>query len=250
MKNNLWENHKITVLNLPLKKSTFGNYTVFGLSGNSFPFIKGENYSFPVSIYQNLGYTSLQKIFDIFYKYYITYNGINNNNNLSLKEYMQYRLEYFTKIMTVPDKAFQNEIENIIKHFNFNWTEIYFINRICFKCFKFFGAKTTIDKVFGPLKKLQIGEFEEKLKILLNLLDIYDNKLIFKVEMEKFLAINLYQNYIDNLSVENIIEEIFPLDAKFIEFTALYSCIIYKKNLLIVFKHLLQYNENEDELKK
>ena len=256
MKNNLWEKHNITVLNLPLKQGIYNKNNIFGVTDNTTPFIKGENYTFPISIYQNLGYSYLQQIFDMFYKYYITYNGINNNNNLSLKEYMQYRLEYFTEIIIVPQKAFQNEIENLIKKIDFNWTEIYYINRICFKCFKYFGAKTTIDKVFEPLKKLQIGEFEEKLKILLNLLDIYDNKLIFKCEMEKYLAISLYQNYVENLSVENIIEEIFPLDAKFMEFSSLYSFIMYKKDLLLVFKHLLQYNENnennenEDELSK
>ena len=116
----------------------------------------------------------------------------------------------------------------------------YIINRICFKCFKYYGAKTTIDKVFEPLKKLEIGEFEEKLKILLNMLDLYDNKIVFKSEMEKFLAVSMYQNYLEDLSAEKIIEELFPIDAKFQEYSALYSCIMYKKSILAVFKHLLQ----------
>ena len=246
MKNSLWENHNISVLKLPLRRKLLGNNAIFGVTDSSITFIKGENFSFPISTYQNLGYTNLQKIFDIFYKYYITFNGININNSLSIKEYMQYRLEYFTLIEAVPDKAFQKEIENL-KDFDFNWTEIYFINRICFKCFKYFGAKTTIDKVFEPLKKFQVGEFEEKLKILLNILDIYDNKLIIRSEMEKFLNISLYQNYIENFSIENIINSIFPLDANFMEFNALYSCVLFKKHLIAVFKHLLQCNENNNQ---
>ena len=246
MKNSLWEKHNISVLNLPLKKKLFEKNAIYGATEGSITFIKGENFFFPTSTYHNLGYNNLQKIFDILYKYYITYNGININNNLSIKEYMQMRLEFFTQIELVPEKAFQKEIENL-KNFDFNWTEIFYINRICFKCFKYFGAKTTIDKVFEPLKKLQKGEFEEKLKILLNILDIYDNKLIIKSEMEKFLSISLYQNYMENLSTENIINSIFPLDAKFIEFNALYSCIMFKKHLMVIFKHLLQYNENYNE---
>ena len=247
--NNLWEKHNITVLNLPLKKQSYQKNSVYGMTGDPIPFIKGEKFSFPFSTYQNLGYTNFQKIFDFFYKYYITYNGINENNNISLKEYMQFRLEYFTKIEFVPEKAFQNEIEEIIKKFDFNWTEIFYINRVCFKCFKYYGAKTTIDKAFEPLKKLQIGEFEEKLKILLNLLDIYDNKIIFKSEMEKYLGISLYQNYVENLSVGNILESIFPLESQFIEFNELYSCIIYKKHLLFIFKNLLQCDEINDDSK-
>ena len=246
IKNNLWKEHKVTSLNLPLKKNTFGRNIIFGITDDTIPFIKGENYSFPVSTYQNLGHSNLEKIFDLLYKYYITYNGINMNNTLSIKEYIQFRLELFTKIESVPEKAFQNEIENIMQKYDFNWTEVYYINRICFKCFKYYGAKTTIDKVFEPLKKLQIGEFEERLKILINILDIYDNKLILKSEVEKFLAVSLYQNYVESLSAQDIIDSIFPLDAKFIEFSALYSCITYKKNILLVFEHLLQYKEDKD----
>ena len=78
-------------------------------------------------------------------------------------------------------------------------------------------------------------------------MDIYDNKLIIRSEMEKFLNISLYQNYIENLSIENIINSIFPLDANFMEFNALYSCILFKKHLFAVFKHLLQYNENNNQ---
>ena len=157
---------------------------------------------------------------------------------------MQYRLEYFTQIDTVPEQAFKHDLENILGESEFNLTELFFINRICFKNFKYFGAKVTIDKIFEPLKRLQNGEFEEKLKILLNILDIYDNKIILREEMEKFLTICLYQNYIEELSQEKIIENLFPLDAKFAEYSALYSGIIYKKNIYQIFHNLLQCDEN------
>jgi hypothetical protein len=151
-KNDFWLNHTVNVLNLPLKKNLIGRDIIYGMSPNSQNFIRGEKFFFPISTYQNYGYANLQKIFDILYKYYITYNGINQNNSLSLKEYMQYRLEHFTKIEAVPEKAFLNDLENIINDCEFNLTEIFFINRICFKCFKYFGAKVTIDKIFAVIK--------------------------------------------------------------------------------------------------
>ena len=246
-KNDFWLNHTMTVLNLPLKKNLIGRDIIYGMSQTSENFIKGEKFFFPISTYQNYGYTNLQKIFDIFYKYYITYNGINQNNSLSLKEYMQYRLEHFTKVEGVPEQAFKYDLENIIDNCEFNLTEIFFINRICFKSFKYFGAKVTIDIIFEPLKKLQSGEFDEKLKILLNILDIYDNKIIIKDEMDKFLTVCLYQNYVDDLSQDKIIENLYPMEAKFVEYNTLYSSIIYKKNIYHIFNNLLQCDENSED---
>ena len=246
-KNEFWLNHTMSVLNLQLKNNLIGRDIIYGMSQTSQNFIKGEKFFFPVSTYQNYGYTNLQKIFDIFYKYYITYNGINQNNSLSLKEYMQYRLEHFTKIEGVPEQAFKYDLENIIDNCEFNLTEIFFINRICFKSFKYFGAKVTIDIIFEPLKKLQNGEFDEKLKILLNILDIYDNKIIIKEEMDKFLTACLYQNYANDLSQDKIIENLYPMEAKFVEYNALYSSIIYKKNIYHIFKNLLQCDENAED---
>ena len=245
-KNELWQNHNIEVLNLPLKPNLVGSDIIYAVSENSEPFIKGENFFFPISPHQNYGYYNLQKIFDFFYKYYITYNGINQNNSLSLKEYIQYRLEFFTKVDTIPEETFKIDFEKNFENSEFNLTEIYYINRICFKNFKYFGAKVTIDKVFEPLKKLQNGSFEEKLRILLNILDIYDNKIIIKEEIEKYLTMCLYQNYDDDISIDKIIENLFPLDAKFFGFSEIYSSIIYKKNLYQVFENLLQCHNNKE----
>ena len=246
-KNEFWLNHKMNTLNLPLKKNLTGRDIIYGMTQTSKNFIKGEKFFFPVTTYQNYGYTNLEKIFDIFYKYYITYNGINQNNSLSLKEYMQYRLEHFTKVESVPEQAFKYDLENIINNCEFNLTEIFFINRICFKNFKYFGAKVTIDKIFEPLKKLQNGEFDEKLKIVLNILDIYDNKIIIKDEMDKFLSACLYQNYANDLSQDKIIENLYPMEAKFMEYNTLYSSIIYKKNIYQIFRNLLQFDDNDED---
>ena len=246
-KNEFWLNHKMNTLNLPLKKNLTGRDIIYGMTQTSKNFIKGEKFFFPVTTYQNYGYTNLEKIFDIFYKYYITYNGINQNNSLSLKEYMQYRLEHFTKVESVPEQAFKYDLENIINNCEFNLTEIFFINRICFKNFKYFGAKVTIDKIFEPLKKLQNGEFDEKLKIVLNILDIYDNKIIIKDEMDKFLSACLYHNYANDLSQDKIIENLYPMEAKFMEYNTLYSSIIYKKNIYHIFRNLLQCDDNDED---
>ena len=134
---------------------------------------------------------------------------------------------------------------------------MYFINRICFKVFKFFGAKATIDRIYLPLKNLMISTFEKKVIILLNLLDIYDNKIILKNEITKFLVFMNYQSFSEEYSIENIIEALFRdnEEKNCIEFSNLYENIIYNPLLSSVFKYLLQDNnqtekENESENEK
>ena len=84
------------------------------------------------------------------------------------------------------------------------------------------------------------------MRILLNILDIYDNKIIIKEEIEKYLTMCLYQNYDDDISIDKIIENLFPLDSKFFGFSEIYSSIIYKKNLYQVFENLLQCHNNKE----
>ncbi len=64
--------------------------------------------------------------------------------------------------------------------------------------------------------------------------------------MNKFFIACLYQNYSEELSQEKIIEELFPFDAKFMEYNTLYSSIIYKKNIYIIFENLLLFADKDD----
>ena len=89
--------------------------------------------------------------------------------------------------------------------------------------------------------------FEKRVIILLNMLDIYDNKLILKNEFIKFFIFMNYQSFEEDFSIDNIIDIIFreSEDSTFIEFSKAYKNITDNLKLVSVFKYLLQYNEKE-----
>ena len=243
LSNDLWIKHEVSYLNLTINKN-FRNVNNKDNQINTINFIKGENFNFPAYVTQNIGYDDLYKLFDLLYYQYINLNGINvDKNSLSTKEYIQLKIEFFTKLEIAPEKAIENELETLLNNISYNWTEIFYVNRVCFKNFKYYGAKTTLDKVFIPLQILQTGNFDEKLKIVLNILDIFDNKLIFKSELEKYFAFTLYQSCTSNYSVEKLLDIAFPFDAKFIDFSKLYETIYLNSSLLKVFQCLLQCQE-------
>ena len=250
--NQLWEEHKIVYYQLPLKQ---------GIEKDTLnvPFIKGESFNFPNNIGNNYGYKNLVNIFNILYIKYISKNGISDENKINFKEKAFSDYDFYTLLLKVPSKVIEEQIEFLSENNNllFNLTELFFINRICFKVFKFFGAKATIDRIYLPLKNLMISTFEKKVIILLNLLDIYDNKIILKNEITKFLVFMNYQSFSEEYSIENIIEALFRdnEEKNCIEFSNLYENIICNPLLSSVFKYLLQDNnqtekENESENEK
>ena len=241
LSNILWENHNITTFILPIKKKL--DNKILEVS-----FIKGESFSFPISMANNLGYNNLMSLFDDLFIRYFTNNGINNENKINFKENIFHKVDFFIKLDTVPSKVIEEQIDFITNedYSSFNLTEIFFINRICFKNFKYFGAKTTIDKIYLPLKSLQKSTFEKKIIILLNILDIYDNKLILKNEVIKFFIFTYYQCFSEEFSIENIIKSIFGDNNDYIEFSQAYYNIIYNPKLVSVFKYLLQCNDEEN----
>ena len=240
--NQLWENHVIEYYQLPLKR-TKEIYII------NVPFIKGESFSFPGNIGNNYGYQSLINVFDILYMNYISNNGISEDNRINFKENVFYEYDFYYKLQTIPSKVIEEQIEFLENNnFSFNLTELYFINRICFKVFKFFGAKATIDKIYMPLKNLMISTFEKKVLILLNLLDIYDNKIILRNEFIKFFNFMNYQSFSEDFSINNIIEIIFreKEEENCIEYSKAFENIVYNDKLASVFKYLLQDNQKEE----
>ena len=195
----------------------------------------------------NIGYKDLTTIFDILYIRYITNNGINDDNLINFKIDIYQKVDFFIKLEIVPNKIIEEQIEFLSNdNLSYNLTELFFINRICFKNFKYFGAKTTIDKIYLPLKDLQTSTLEKKIILLLNLLDIYDNKIILKNEMIKFLVFTNYQYFSLEFSIESIINDIFK-DKNIIFFSEAYNNIIYNPKLVSIFKYLLQSYEDETD---
>ena len=237
LSNILWEEHKIIYFQLPLKINVEEEPLKIS-------FIKGESFSFPTSMINNIGYKNLIELFDKFYIRYITNNGINYDNKINFKDEIFQKVDFLMKLETVPNKVIEEQIEFLSdENISFNLTEVFLINRICFKIFKYFGAKATIDKLYLPLKNLQISTFEKKTIILLNILDIYDKKLILKNEIIKFFIFTNYQSFSEEFSVDNIIKDIFQDNTDFIEFSKAYNNIIYSPKLSSIFKYLLQSNE-------
>ena len=244
--NQLWEEHTIVYRQLPVKKGKEKDIL-------NVPFIKGESFSFPTSMGNNYGYKNLVYAYDLFYLRYITNNGISDDNKINFKDSVYYNYNFYTYLQKIPSKVIEEQIqfldnENLL----FNLTELFFINRICFKVFKFFGAKATIDRIYLPLKNLMKSTFEKRVIILLNLLDIYDNKLILKNEIIKFFTFMNYQSFSEDFSIDSIIEIIFRENEEqnFIEFSKIYENIIYNEKLASIFKYLLQDNQPEDEEEK
>ena len=241
LSNILWEEHKISYFVLPFKEN-ISDETI------KISFIKGESFSFPTSMINNIGYRDLIYLFDILYNRYISNDGINSENKVNFKEEIYQKIDFFMKLETVPAKVIEEQVEFLSsEEITFNLTEIFFINRVCFKNFKYFGADTTIDKIYLPLKNLQVSTFEKKIIILLNILDIYDNKLILKNEVIKLFVFTNYQSFDEDFSLDNIINDIFRNNKEFIELSEAYNNIVYNPKLSSVFKYLLQCNDEEKD---
>ena len=253
LSNEVWKKHEIETFKIPEIKNSKKNL-IFKNNEyeeeedeNNYNYIKMEEFSFPIEMTQNLGYENLNYLFHTLYVEYINHNGISQNNIISAKKFIQFKMEFITKLETTPNQAILDEIEQLIMKSPFNLLELFLINRVCFKIFKFFGAKAQPSQLYKTLKSLQTSTFEERLKILLNILDIFDNQLILKSEIEKFLIFFSYQTYDDYLSINNILASIYAGDIQFVQLPNLYTSILKDKNLNKIFKYLLQYKEQEVE---
>ena len=239
--NELWKNHNLTLLNIP---EIYNNNSIANKDrpNISYNFLKMEKYSFPTSMASNLGFDNLYELFNVLYNEYIIKNGITRDNIISSKIYIQLKMEFITKLETVPKRAIEELIYELIVNNVFNYFEIYLINRIAFKNFKYYGGKTNIDNLYFSLKKFQTTTYEERLLFLLNILDIYDTKIIIKNEIENFLLFVCYQSYEQNYNIKNILNLIFFTE-QYKSLEEVYKTILNDEKLTSIFKYLLD-NKN------
>ena len=256
LSNEMWKHHEIQKFDIPeiknrniiIKNSNIEEENENSEEDDEYDYVKMEEYVFPTQMTQNLGYDNLEEFFNQLYNEYITQNGILENNVISAKIYIQFKMEFVTKLQVVPEKTLEEAFDNIITHTPFNLLEIFIINRVCYKIFKFYGSKGKISQLFFTLRALQISNFDDRLKILLNILDIYDNNLIIKSELEKLLVFFSYQSYRDYLSINNILSSIYASDIDYVPLDKLYTFILTNITLKKLFEYLLQYeDENEEE---
>ena len=256
LSNEMWKHHEIQKFDIPeiknrniiIKNNNIEEENENNEEDDEYDYVKMEEYVFPTQMTQNLGYDNLEEFFNQLYNEYITQNGILENNVISAKIYIQFKMEFVTKLQVVPEKTLEEAFDNIITHTPFNLLEIFIINRVCYKIFKFYGSKGKISQLFFTLRALQISNFDDRLKILLNILDIYDNNLIIKSELEKLLVFFSYQSYRDYLSINNILSSIYASDIDYVPLDKLYTFILTNITLKKLFEYLLQYeDENEEE---
>jgi hypothetical protein len=248
LSNEIWKEHNVEKFSVPEIKNKKNNNDKEKKNeeDNDYNYIKMEEFSFPIQMTQNLGYENLNELFNILYNEYITQNGILENNIISAKTYIQFKMEFVTQLQKIPEKTLEKGFDNIIRQTPFNLLEFFIINRVCYKIFKLYGSKAKISQLFFTLKSLQTSTFERRLKILLNILDIYDNNLILKSEFEKFLGFFSYQSYYDYLSINNIIASIYVNNIDYVQLDYLYTLILSEIILKKLFKYLLQFEDEEE----
>lgn len=167
-----------------------------------------EGYCFPFKT-TNLNYDNLKYYFDLLQREYITSNGILLDNTIDTKLHIENKIDIFAKLSDNPLSVFNDDFSIKFVNTPYNLEEQFFINRIAFMKFKRYGAILTFDEIYEALKILQTSTFEEKLRLILNLIDIYDNKLLLKTEMEKLLVFTAIQNYESSNRINHVIDELY-----------------------------------------
>ncbi len=206
------DNHKSQINYPQNNKNNFYNNRVFP-SPRKTIFDKGvllkfEGFSFPITT-QSYNYKNLNFYFQILYREYISKNGINNRNNIETKFIIENQIYFYTNLKDYPLNIIKKEFSQLILKSTFNIEEQFFINRISFLRFKQCGANLTFHDVFSYLKILQCGTFEEKLRLLILILDINDTKIVLKSEFEKLISCLSIQNYSPDYRLKNIIDLFF-----------------------------------------
>jgi hypothetical protein len=189
-------------------------------------FLKMENFCFPLQT-NNLNYENINYFFNLLYKEYVNNNGICPDNTIDIKKFIEFKIDISAKLNENPMSILYEEFFSKLSNVTLNCEEQFFMNRIAFMKFKQYGAQLNLSKVFECIKRLQSGEVEEKLRILLDLLDINDNRLILKSEFEKLLVCLTVQNHNSHHRVNNLVEEIFGRNL-FLKYEIIYSDFLHK----------------------
>ena len=198
--------------------------------------IKSELYSFPIND-KSINYNNLKIVVSYLYNCYINKNGI-KEKKIQLKDYLINRYLKFEESIDNTILWANQKSSKIISEFNYSPEELFYINRIAFLNFKNTGVYTNLQVIYSMLYDLQTSTFEVKLRILLRLLDVYDNGIIFKSEIVKLVCISaVYPSYIS----KDIVNIMFKTD-DYIKVDNLITLISNDNKLKELFKTILQSN--------
>lgn len=205
---------------------------------------KLEGFYFPTSV-QNYNYQNLHYYFEILFREYIDKNGINSENSIETKYIIENQINYFSNLRENPLSIIGKDFTLLMLKSNFNIEEQFFINRVCFMRFKQVGAKLNFHDVFTYLKVLQSGTYEEKLRLMILILDINDSKIILKTEFEKLITCVALQNYSPDFRGKHILELFFGRNNNFLKADNFYHLCVNDFYCKEVMCEILQIYSDE-----
>lgn len=152
-------------------------------------------------------YGQLEEVYQILYSEYIKNNGL----DLYLGE-----INYQQVFKVVWDKTEFKRSDNkefllFVKNPNFGIEDKFFMNRVALLLFKKLGNSVTFDEFYKHCKILQNGLFEQKLILLMDLLDEDDNKIIKRQEISKLFTTSFMQDSLGQYRIDDMVSCIFAL---------------------------------------
>jgi hypothetical protein len=134
-----------------------------------------QSFNFPMNNSNSLSYEHLEEMCEYLKKEYIYKNGISELNRIDFIDYIEKCINYQKKSLTNPlmnneDEEFtskqgenkmkkEEELETMLNSFNFNYEELFLINRIYYSEVKKYGGHLLPSKIHEKLKIIQVRSF-------------------------------------------------------------------------------------------
>jgi hypothetical protein len=218
--NNIYSNHK--------------NYVAWNLSNKKY--LRNQTCNFPTSE-NSINCDNLKKIYLILYDEYVLKNAIQNNNTINLKHGIENKLKVYESIKSNKTIYSDNKVRLKIFELGYNPLELYYINRVFFSIVKLHGYNTSFQSLIECLRIMNSKLFEEKLKLVLKLLDESDQGLISKFNMESFLLVNFTNPY--RKIYQTVVNSLY-LNKESAKLRDLYQEILSTPHLKEIFMEILQ----------
>jgi len=165
------------MLNLAKKinlKDTEHIFDVFLMENNldTWEWSRLQSFNFPITNSNSLSYEHLEEMCEYLKKEYIYKNGISELNRIDFIDYIEKCINYQKKTLTdnlvnnedeeYTSKEGENkvkkveELETMLDSFNFNYEELFLINRIYYSEVKKYGGHLLPIKIHDKLKIIQV----------------------------------------------------------------------------------------------
>ena len=114
-----------------------------------------ENFCFPNSPESN-NYHNLETVFEILKREYISFNGIDSDNNIDIQKNISESVTFYELFRSNVNVALSILFDHNQEINKFNLEELFLINRMAFLRFKRVGANLTVFDLYENLKILQV----------------------------------------------------------------------------------------------